>query len=166
MNKKIIFILSFILMVSFSAGVFVQLVTTEQVSLSAGDVSFVQGFWSGCKSDILMAACALVLSMTIYTMPFVMFLVTGQVFSLGFSAAWLLSAHPQGLPIICAILLPRCLLKLPAYLALVLLSIKSAKLRRRQKRQRLCWQPYLICLITLMLSSLLEAVLHLLIVSP
>jgi hypothetical protein len=166
MNKKIIFILSFILMVSFSAGVFVQLVTTEQVSLSADDVSFIQGLWSGCKSDILMTACAMVLSVTVYTVPFLMLLVTGQVFTLGFSAAWLLSAHPQGLPIVCTVLLPRCLIKLPAYLALILLSLQSAKSRRKQKRQKLFLQPYLICLAALMLSSLLEAVLHLLIVSP
>ena len=91
---------------------------------------------------------------------------TGQVFTLGFSAAYLLSAHPQGFPILCAVLLPRCLIKLPAYIALALLSLETAKTRRRQKRQSLPWQYFAICTGILMLSSLLEAVLHLLIVSP
>lgn len=166
MNKQIIFILSFFLMVSFSAGVFVQLLTSDQVSLSAEDINFWQGLWSGCKSDTLTTLLSLFFSMSVYTVPFVVILIVGQVFTLGFSAAYLLAVHPQGLPIVIAVLLPRCLIKLPAYIALVLLSLASAKSHRKQSRQNLPWQLYVICAGVLMLSSLLEALLHLLIVSP
>ena len=166
MNKKFHFIFSFIIMVSFSAGVFVQFLATDQVSLSAENFSFWRGLWSGCKSDLLVTAVALTLSTAVYTVPFIIILVTGQVFTLGFSAAYLMATHPQGLPIICTVLLPRCLIKLPAYFALVLLSLETATSRQKQKRQKLFWQPYAVCAIFLMLSSLLETVLHLLIVSP
>lgn len=166
MNKQIIFILSFFLMVSFSAGVFVQCLTPDQVSLSAEDVNFWQGLWSGCKSDILTVLLSLVFSMSFYTVPFVVILIAGQVFTLGFSAAYLLAVHPQGLAIVIAILLPRCLIKLPAYISLVILSVTSAKSHHKQSRHNLPMQLYAICTGVLMLSSLLEAVLHLLIVSP
>ncbi len=166
MNKKIIFFLSFLLMVSFTTGVFVQFLAGDQVSLSAEDVSFWQGLWSGCKSDLAITAVVVLLSMSAYTVPFVVLLTTGQVFALGFSAAYLLAAHPQGFPIVCAVLLPRCLIKLPAYMALILLSFETVKLRRKQSRKRFIWQPYAVCTAALMFSSLLEAVLHLLIVSP
>jgi len=166
MNKKIIFFLSFLLMVSFSAGVFVQFLVNDDVSLSAEDVSFWQGLWSGCKSDLTLVALSLVLSTTVYTMPFVPLLVTGQVFTLGFSAAYLLAVHPQGLPIVCAILLPRCLIKLPVCMALILSSFEILKSQRKQKKQWPALQLYALSAALLMFSSLLEAVLHLLIVSP
>ena len=166
MNKKIIFVLSILFMISFSAGVFLQFPASGQASLSAEDVSFWQGLWSGCRSDLILTCLALIFSASIYTVPFLVLIVTAQVFILGFSAAWLLATHPQGLPIVFAVLLPRCLIKLPAYLALVLLSIETAKSRQKQKRQKTLWPFYGICLAVLMLSSLLEAVLHLLIVSP
>lgn len=166
MNKKIICILSFLLMVSFSAGVFVQFLVNDPVSLSADNISFGQGLWTGCKSDLAIAVVSLVLSLAIYTVPFVFLLVAGQVFTLGVSAAYLLSVHPQGLPIVCAVLLPRCLIKLPAYITLVLLSLETATAKRKHKHQGFPWPPYAICTGILMFSSLLEAVLHLLIVSP
>lgn len=166
MNKKIIFVLSFLLMVSFSAGVFVQFLTVDQVSLSSEDISFWGGLWSGCKSDVLLTGLVLLFSMTVYTLPLAMVLITAQVFSLGFTAAYLLAAHPQGFPIVCAVLLPRCLIRLPLYIALVILSFQTALSRRKQKRQPILWQYYIICLSGFLCSSLLEAVLHLLIVSP
>ena len=166
MNKKIIFVLTFFIMISFSTGVFVQFLVPDQVSLSAENISFWQGLWSGCKSDLVIVVIAFVLSMTVYTVPFVVLLITGQVFTLGFSAAYLLSVHPQGLPIIFAVLLPRFLIKLPAYMGLTLWSFEAAASRRKQRHQRFGWQPCAIFAGCLMLSSLLEAVLHLLIVSP
>ena len=166
MNKKIICILSFLLMVSFSAGVFVQLLANDPVSLSANDISFWHGLWSGCKSDLAITATAFILSLAVYTTPFVYLLILAQVFTLGFSAAYLLSVHPQGLPVIFAVLLPRCMIKLPVYIALVLLSFETAKARTRQKLQVKTLRLYAASAALLMLSSLLEAVLHLLIVSP
>ena len=166
MNKKIFLFLSFLLMVSFSAGVFVQFLVNDQVSLSSEDISFWKGLWSGCKSDLSIAVLALLLSTSLYAVSFVPLLVTAQVFTLGFSAAYLLATHPQGFPIVCAVLLPRCLIKIPAYIALVLLSLETAKAKRKQKTKRMLLPPYAICLGILMFSSLLEAVLHLLIVSP
>jgi len=166
MNKKNIFFLSFLLMVSFSAGVFIQFLASDPVSLSAEDVSFWQGLWSGCKSDLALIAFSLVLSTTFYAFPVILLLVNGQVFTLGFTAAYLLSTHPQGFPVICAVLLPRCLIKLPACMALLLLSLENIKSRRKQKQQWPVWQLYAVLAVVMMLSSLLEAVLHLLIVSP
>ena len=166
MNKKIICFLSFILMVSFSAGVFVQFLVNDPVSLSTKDISFWQGLWSGCKSDLAITGISFILSLAVYTVPFVVLFVVAQVFTLGFSAAYLLAVHPQGFPIVCAVLLPRCLIKLPAYTALILLSMQRAASRPNQKLQQQNWQRYGLCAIVLMFSSLLEAVLHLLIVSP
>ena len=166
MNKKIICFLSFLLMVSFSAGVFVQFLVNDPVSLSTKEISFWQGLCAGCKSDLAITALALLLSLAIYTVPFVLILIVAQVFTLGFSAAYLLASHPQGFPLVCAVLLPRCLFKLPAYMALILLSYETTRSRRSHTLQKQRWQPYIICTAVLMFSSLLEAVLHLLIVSP
>ncbi|MBR3785595.1 MAG: stage II sporulation protein M [Firmicutes bacterium] len=166
MNKKIFLFLSFLLMVSFSAGVFVRFLATDQVSLSAEDITFWQGLWSGWKNDLTMTLAALLCSLSVYAMPFLILLVTAQTFTMGFSAAWLLASHPQGFLIVCTIFLPRCLIKLPAYLVLTLLSLENAKARSGQRRQKRSLQPHALCLVFLMFSSLLEAVLHLLIVSP
>lgn len=163
MNKKIIF---FLLMVSFSAGVFVEVITSDQLSFSTESVSFWHTFRAGCKSDLTVTIIALLFSLAAYTVPFTLLLILVQVFSLGFSAAYLMSAHPQGLPILLAVLLPRCLLKLPVYIAFIMLAFDSIKLRYKQKRQRKTLLPYTVCLAILFFSSLLEAVLHLLIVSP
>lgn len=166
MNKKIVCFLFFLLMVSFSSGVFVELITNNQLSLSTESVSFWHTFRAGCKSDLTVTIIVLLFSMAAYTVPFTLLLILVQVFSLGFSAAYLMSAHPQGLPILLAVLLPRCLLKLPVYVAFIMLAFDSIKLRYKQKRQKRHLQPYAICLVVLVFSSLLEAVLHLLIVLP
>ena len=153
-------------MVSFSSGVFARFLTTDQVSLSAEDITFWQGLLSGCKGDFRMAVIALALSFTIYTVPVLALYVTARVFSLGFSAAYLLSAHPQGFHILCAVLLPRCLIKIPVYVALLILAFDTAKSNGAKGHKKIVWQPYALCMAVLMFSSLLEAVLHLLIVSP
>ena len=166
MNKKIIFFLFFLLMVSFSAGVFVEVITSDQLSLSTESVSFWNTFQAGCKNDLTVTIIVLLFSLAAYTVPFTLLLILVQVFSLGFSAAYLMSVHPQGLPILLAVLLPRCLLKLPVYVTYIVLSFNSIKLRFKQSRQRKALRPYAICLAVLIFSSLLEAFLHLLIVSP
>ena len=166
MNKKLICFLSFILMVSFSTGIFARFLTNDQASLSAQNINFWQGLLSACKGDFLITIIALVLSFTMYTIPLLALYITAQVFSLGFAAAYLLSAHPQGFPIVCAVLLPRCLLKIPVYMALFVLAFDTAKSRHGKRHKQIPWERYAICMVILMLSSLLEAGLHLLIVSP
>ena len=91
MNKKFACFLFFLLMVSFSAGVFVQLTTNDQISISTEELSFWNTFWSGCKNDLIVTAIALLFSMSVYTIPFTLLFVLTQVFSLGFSSAYLMA---------------------------------------------------------------------------
>lgn len=166
MNKKIIIFLFFFLMVSFSSGVFVQFLTKDFLTLSANNVSFWQTLWSGCKSDFIITLISLILSTAVYTTPLVVLLMSLQVFTLGFSASYLLAAHPQGISILLAVLLPRCLIKLPVYILLIVLSFRTAKQKFERKQKSGTWHSYIICYLILMFSSLLEACLYLLIVSP
>ena len=169
MNKKYIFILSLLFMISFSTGVFAQIISPEHVSFSSEGMSFWHVFFSGIKSDFVTLLVAIIsLAASIYLTPCIFIFMAGfmicKMFALGFSAAYLLAMVPHGFPILCAALLPSCLLRIPAYIGLLCCSF--ALVKERRCRTRLSWQSFGLCSAALLSASLIEAALFQLIDLP
>lgn len=101
-------------------------------------------------------------------MPVVALMAIGKTFSLGFSAAYILSSSgDQAFGILLAALLPRGIFKIPAYIALVIISYGTAKFVKRNYRNQAALQkgalPYLsnflLCFLLMAISSILEVLL-------
>ena len=99
-------------------------------------------------------------------MPLVPLLILGKTFSLGFSAAYILSSSAeQAFGIVISALVPRAVFKIPAYLAIVLTAAETASFIRSNyqnppalahgiKRHLL---RFILCFFILAASSILEA---------
>ena len=166
MNKKIIFVLSLLFMISFSTGIFAQIISTDQVSITQEDLSFWNALFSSIKSDLITIVVTLLLSTSAYLLPCTLLFMTGKVFALGFSAAYLLASHPQGFSILCAVLLPRGLIRIPAYMALLQLAFIMAKSKGKRKSSPSPWLGFAFCGAVLFFASLIEVCLLQLTVSP
>ena len=166
MNKKIIFILSLLFMISFSTGIFAQIISTDQVSISQETLSFWNALFSSIKSDLITIVVTLLLSTSAYLLPCALLFMVGKVFALGFSAAYLLATHPQGFSILCAVLLPRCLIRIPSYMALLLLALSIVKSKGKRKNTASPRLGFAFCCGALLFASLIEVCLYQLTVSP
>lgn len=167
MNKKILLLSSIMLMICFSAGIFTEItIPSEKISIAAALPSLAAGIFNSIKSDVFTVLAAMLFSGSVVFMPLVPFMIFGKAFSLGFSAAYILSSSEQNaLGILLCALLPRGLFKIPAYVALIMLSAdtaifvrghyqSSAALKRGLKPLLL---KYLFCFLPLAISSILEA---------
>ncbi len=169
MNKKSVILIALIIIISFSAGVFTEILVPPgrfQLSTQLPDAG--TAVIDYLKSDALMVLAALIFSCTVVLMPAVALLTLGKTFSLGFSAAYILSSGTdKAFGILLAALLPRGLFKIPAYMALIFFSFQAARLIRENYQQPAklrhclpaCLRGYLLCFLALAVSSLLEAIL-------
>ena len=96
MQKKMLIIPLMILVISFSAGIFTQIVIPiEGTSLTQNLPSVGTGIWDYLKNDIITVTAALLFSCSVFLLPLVPCIVVGKTFSLGFSAAYLLSSSAK-----------------------------------------------------------------------
>lgn len=165
MSQKISFIFLILLVISFSAGIFTEITITPAGAVSSLLPAMVSGILNYIKNDIVTVAAAMIFSASVLLLPFVPLMVIGKVFSLGFSSAYILSSSSEkALGIIMAALLPRGIFKLPAYIALTLISIDMAIFIRNhyQNPQALLHGApkhllrFLFCFLALAASSILE----------
>lgn len=165
MNKNFVLFVSLFLIVSFSAGVFTEIVVpSEKMTISTDLPGLMASLIDYIKSDIITILAAMIFSALFFLMPLVVLMVIGKTFSLGFSAAYILSSFEEkGFSVVLAALLPRGLFKVPAYIALIIVSFETAKFVRKnyQNPQALkSIKPhlinYLLCFLALMASSILE----------
>lgn len=167
MNYKILLFTSLILMISFSTGIFVEIASGNNVSISPELPSFWISFWGAVKSDLFMVLLSIFFTYTVYFLPCIGVFILCKTFSLGFSAAYLCMLPEQGHDILFAVLLPRTILKLPAYVALFMVSYKAAKQIKTARSRQYSYKnnllemikAYLFCLILLAGSSLIEVLL-------
>lgn len=167
MNKSVLFSISILLMISFSTGIFVEIVTPDHAAISTELPSFWESLWQNFKNDFFTVCVAAFFSFTVYLTPCVAILILCKTFSLGFSSAFLLSSPEHGLDILLALLLPRAMLKVPAYILLFVISIDTArqiKTNRQKYAQRKSLLFYILkrkalCFLALLISSLTEVVL-------
>lgn len=169
MNKKHVLLIALIVIFSFSAGVFTEiLVPPGRFQLSTELPAAGAAVMDYLKSDALTVLAALIFSCTVVLMPAVALLALGKTFSLGFSAAYILSSGAdKAFGILLAALLPRGLFKIPAYMALIFISFQTARLIKENYQQPAklrhclisCLRGYLLCFLALAVSSLLEAIL-------
>ncbi len=169
MNKKFIFAASVILVVSFSAGIFTEIIApSDHLTLAAELPSLTAGIRDYLRHDSLTVAAALIFSLCVFTMPAVALMAAGKTFSLGFSAAYLLSScGDRGFAILFAALLPRGIFKIPAYIVLVILSYETAGFIRKNYRNRAALKKdvlryllkFLFCFLVMAASSILEVLL-------
>ena len=166
MNKKFVFLASLFLIISFSAGVFTEIaVPSGKTMISTELPGIASSLADYIKSDIITILAAMIFSGLVFLMPLVVLMVIGKTFSLGFTAAYLLSAFEEkGFSLVAAALLPRGLFKLPAYIALILVSYETACFVRKNYQNPAALKGvrphlfnFLFCLIALIGSSILEA---------
>lgn len=167
MNKKFLFISSIILIICFSAGIFTAILTpSEKLNISDALPSLAVSIINYIKSDILTVLAALIFSGSVFFLPLVPLMIFAKTFSLGFSAAYILSSAGEGaLGILLAALLPRAFFKIPAYIVLVILSLETASFVKHNHQSpaalkhgaRSFLAGYLFCFLILAISSLLEA---------
>lgn len=176
MQKKMFVIPLMILIISFSAGIFTQIVIPiEGTSLTQNLPSVGTGIWDYLKNDVITVTAALLFSCSVFLLPLVPCIVVGKTFSLGFSAAYLLSSSTQNaFALTSCVLLPRGLFKLPVYVALAVISIETAAFVKKNYQNPSALKhgmpkfllQFLCCLACLICSSVLEAVLFLGVLSP
>lgn len=169
MNKKYLLPAALIIVISFSAGIFTEILASPaHLQLSTDLPSLSAAISAYLKSDILTVLAAMIFACTVILMPAVAFLAMGKTFSLGFSAAYILSSGTdKAFGILLAALLPRGMFKIPAYMALILIAYETARVVKENYQQPMklrhnlfpCIRGYLFCFITLAVSSILEAVL-------
>lgn len=167
MNKKIILIPLVILIISFSAGIFTEIaIPSESAAFAAELPSLRDTVFDYIKSDFLTVAAALIFAASVLLLPLVPLIVVGKVFSLGFSSAYILSSSAENaLGIVMAALVPRGIFKIPAYMALVLVSAEAAvfiknNYQNTQALKRGLPQHlirFFLCFCVLACSSILEA---------
>lgn len=169
MHQKIFYLPLILLLASFVAGIFTQILVPAQAqSLPIQSPSVMESILAYLKSDILTVTAALVFSVSVFLLPLVPLMIIGKTFSLGFSAAYMLSSSAEkGLGIVMAALVPRGMFKLPAYIALAFISLKTASFIRRNYQNPSVLHAggpsYLLrffyCFLALAASSVLEALL-------
>lgn len=169
MNKNFILSASVIIIISFSAGVFTEIISpSEELILSAQLPSVAASIWDYIKSDLLIITASVIFSACVFSMPVVPLMAVGKTFSLGFSAAYILSSSGENaLGILFAALLPRGIFKIPAYIALVIVSYQTARFVKKNYRNQTallkgapaCLRNFLLCFSVMAVSSILEVLL-------
>ena len=167
MNRKLIPAALIILTICFSAGIFTEIaVPSDSVEISTALPSVYASIFACIKSDALTVISSLIFSVSVFLMPLVPLLILGKTFSLGFSAAYILSSSAENaFGIVIAALVPRAVFKIPAYLAIVLTAAETAffiknnyqnpsALKHGIKRHLL---RFISCFFILAVSSVLEA---------
>ena len=90
MNKKYLLPAALIIVISFSAGIFTEILASPaHLQLSTDLPSLSAAISAYLKSDILTVLAAMIFACTVILMPAVAFLAIGKTFSLGFSAAYI-----------------------------------------------------------------------------
>ncbi len=176
MQKKMFIIPLMILIISFSAGIFTQIVIPiEGTSLTQDLPSVGTGILDYLKNDMITVCAALLFSCSVFLLPLVPCIVIGKTFSLGFSAAYLLASSAKNAFVLTScVLLPRGLFKIPVYVALTIISIETAVFVKKNYQNPSALKhgmprfllQFLCCLACLICSSVLEAVLLLGVLSP
>lgn len=167
MSKKIIPAALIILTISFSAGIFTEIaIPSDNVRISTDLPSVYASIFEYIKSDGLTVISSLIFSVSVFLMPLVPLLILGKTFSLGFSAAYILSSSAEkAFGIVITALVPRALFKIPAYLAIALTAAETAAFIRNNyqnpsalahgiKRHLL---RFISCFLILAASSVVEA---------
>ncbi len=166
MNRKLIPAALMILTISFSAGIFTEIaMPSDSVRISTDLPSVYASIFEYIKSDGLTVISSLIFSVSVFLVPLVPLLILSKTFSLGFSAAYILSSSAEkAFGIVIAALVPRALFKIPAYLAIALTAAETATfvrnnyqnpaaLARGIKRHLL---RFISCFFILAVSSVLE----------
>lgn len=169
MSKKFIFFASILLIAGFSSGIFTEIVVSSQdlqlPSHLPGTVSVILDY---LRDDFLTVLAALFCALSVFLTPLIPLLFLGKTFSLGYSAAYLLSANAENTRgILLAVLALRGICKIPVYLALVILAFETAgfvknnyhslpALKRGLSRRLI---RFLLCFGLLSISSVPEAIL-------
>ncbi|MEE0741881.1 MAG: stage II sporulation protein M [Emergencia sp.] len=169
MSKKFIIFAAVLLIASFSSGIFTEIVISSEVlKIPAKLPGVIAVIFDYLKDDFLTTLAALLFSVSVFLMPLIPLMFIGKTFSLGYSAAYLLSSNAENAwGILFSALVPRGIFKIPAYIALVIVSFETARfmknnyhspnvLKRGMPKHLL---RFLACFSLLAMSSILEAVL-------
>lgn len=170
MNKKFLIFASVVLLVSFSAGIFTEITTpAENLNLAAAFPHPAAGIIANIKNDFFTVLAALLFSASVFLSPLIPLMMIGKTFSLGFSAAFILTATKPSaaLAFLFAALLPRGLFKIPAYIALGAAGFDTAVFVRRNFRSKTAMKrevtgilkKFILCFLVLAISSILEILL-------
>lgn len=169
MDKKLILIPLIILIASFSAGIFTEIaVPIESFRLPVQLPSVGASILEYIKSGVITTVAALIFSVSVFLLPLVPLMVIGKTFSLGFSAAYILSSSSEkAFGIVMAALVPRGIFKIPAYMALAMVSLEAAAFVKKNYQNPAALKHggpahllrFLFCFLALAGSSVLEALL-------
>ena len=165
--KKMLIIVSILLIISYTTGVFVEITVPNSTSVSPEIPSFVSSFFRTVKDDISTLVLSVFFALTAWLFPCVVLFLLCKAFALGFSSAFLLSGSSGGTNVLLSVLLPRAILKLPVYVLLFYLSFeitqyaKDGLCKHYTKKENLTYLASRIALgfIFLIISSLTEVVL-------
>ena len=167
MQKKLIFIPLLILLISFSAGIFTEIaVPAGDLFLSSKLPPVGASILDYAKNDLITVAASLFFSCSVFLLPLVPLMIIGKAFSLGFSAAYILSSSTEkAFGIVLCALLPRGIFKIPAYVALAVISADAARFVKQNYHHPaalkhgalLHLRRFLLCFLWLCASSVLEA---------
>lgn len=167
MNRKLIPAALMVLTISFTAGIFTEIaVPSDSIHLSTELPSVYASIFAYIKNDALTVIASLIFSVSVFLMPLVPLLILGKTFSLGFSAAYILSSSAeQAFGIVISALVPRAVFKIPAYLAIVLSAAEAASFIRNNYRNPSVLKHgimhhllhFILCFLILAASSILEA---------
>ena len=165
--KKYLIIISILLIISYTTGVFVEITIPHHMNLTPEIPSFSISLWRTVKNDFSTLFLAVFFSLTGWLFPFTAMLFAAKSFALGFSSAFLFSFPDTKAAILLSALIPRIVLKLPAYILLLYMSFELAKYtislssKHKAKEGALTYISLRIALgmFLLLISSLTEAVL-------
>ena len=165
--KKYLIIISILLIISYTTGVFVEITIPQNMNLTPEMPSFSISLWRTVKNDFSTLFLAVFFSLTGWLFPFAAMLFVAKSFALGFSSAFLFSLPNTKAAILLSILLPRIILKLPAYILLLYMSLELAKYTKVLWSKRIAKDDILsdiglrigLGMFLLFTSSLIEAVL-------
>lgn len=169
MNRKKIYLMAGLLLAVFTAGIFTEILMPDQnlkfpEALPSAGVAALDYI----KDDMVVTFAFILFSFSRLLFPLACLMTLGKTFSLGFSAAYLLSSAAEAGPaMVFTALLPRGMFKLPAYLMLLSLSFETACLIKthRQSHPALLYalKPVLsrfcLCFLLMAFSSIIEVIL-------
>ncbi len=165
MLKKQNYVICIFIIFCISAGVFKEIaISCNHIVLNETLPPLISSLSDYIKNDFLTVFIVMLFTASVFLSPVAFFVLSTKIFSLGFTAAYLLShMESTGKEILLSVLLPRAFFKIPAYVFLLYLGTKTAFLSKeivknhsRLKSARPYLYGYIILFIILSISSLLE----------
>ncbi len=168
MFKKENYFLCVFIIFCFSAGIFTEIaMPCDQCVLKDVLPPLISSLSDYIKNDILTVFVVMLFSASVFLFPVALFMLSAKIFSLGFTAAYLLShMESTGKMLLFSVLFPRALFKIPAYIFLLYLGLKTllfvketAHHHSKIKSLRPYIHGYIAAFAALVISSLIEVLL-------